>query len=409
MKSYIIFTPEITNMGGAQMYTANKVRFLKSKGWNVQVFFPKMKGEILIPELKEFKDNLILEMGIALRFMTKSLKRSIFQKVEKACEQADEIVMESQIITSSFLVEVIARHFGARHIINTIDEQIPVIFRDQNKYFEYKLLRWEFQNADERRLKQIFGVDYKESYLTFENTMVYRCTNVVAKEEKAYSFKPSDYTILSIGRLDKPYIIPMTEEIAAFAANHSAKTINVIYVGGSFKGEFEGIIDGVLKPLPNVNLYMLGYTFPVPISVINATDVAIACANSVNVTADLDVPTIVADMNDYMSVGVYGYDTNNKFYRELEPQVKISSMLDAVLIERKYPRKGTQTNTMEDVDKAFEKELTFIEKSKGNTGYYDVESFISLKTRLISRMVWWKYTIIDPSKIDPRKCDNKCK
>lgn len=402
MRLYIIFTPEITNMGGAQMYTANKVRFLKSKGWSVQVFCPKMKGEILIPELKEYKNNLILEMGIAFRYMTHSMKKKIVQKIETVCIGAQEVVLESQIITQSFLVEEIAEHIGARHIINTLDEHIIPTFKNQNHFFEYKLRRWEFQNASENRLKQVFGHDYQEEFLEYENNMVYKCVNVVSEETKQFDFTKSDFTILSIGRLDKPYIMPMTEEIRRFALNHEDKIINAIYVGGSFSGEFEVKIQNTLKPIKNIGLYMLGYTYPVPKSVLDNADVAIACANSVDVTADKDIPTIVADMNDCKAIGVYGYDTKNKFARVSEPPVEINILLESVLLENKYPPKGIMNDSMSDANEAFERELTFIEKSKGNTGYYDVESLVSLKTRLVSRLVWWKYKILDSGRLDPR-------
>jgi len=403
MKTYIIFTPEITNMGGAQMYTANKVQFLKKKGWNVQVFFPKRKGDVLIPELKEFENNLILELGIELRFMTRSMKKSAFQRIECFCKDSDEIVVESQIINHSFLVEEIAAYLGARHIINTLDERIPICFKKQNVFFEYKLRRWEFQNAGERRLKQVFGNDYKQEFLAFKNNMVYNCSNVVSEDSQELTFSDSDSTILSIGRLDKPYIIPMTEEIKLFATKHADKSMNVIYVGGSFTGEEEGKIKSILESVNNVNLYMLGYTFPVPFNVISIADVAIACANSVNVTADKDVPTIVADINDSMAIGVYGYDTENKFARVLEPKIAISKLLEAVLIGKHYPRKGILTDSMSDENEAFERELAFIERSKNNTGYYDVKSLMSLKTRIISRLVWWKYKILDPKRLDPRR------
>lgn len=404
MRTYIIFTPEITSMGGAQMYTANKIGFLRSKGWNVQVFFPKMKGEILIPELKEFRNNLIQELDIPLRFMTQSMKNTIFEKVRKASDLSDDIVMESQIITTSFLVEEIAEYIGARHIINSLDEKIPIVFVKQHLFFEYKLKRWEFQNASEKHLKKAFGKYYKEDFLAYENAMVYKCSNVVSdNEDKTYSFSQADYTVLSIGRLDKPYILPMTDEIALFANKHQNITINVLYVGGSFSGEYESKIEAILGGIKNVNLYMLGYTFPVPKTVIDAADVAIACANSVNVTADMDIPTIVADINDYMAIGVYGYDTQNKFARVTEPPVPISMLLESVLLDNKYPSNGFLTDTMSDANEAFERELTFIEKSKGNTGYYDIESFIPLKTRLLSRLVWWKYQFLEPSKLDPRK------
>lgn len=404
MKIYIIFTTQVTNMGGAQMYNANKVRFLKNKGWNVFIFFPQSNGEVLIPELKEYKNNIIPELGIQLRFLTCSMKKAIYHRLDSCCRDAQELVMESQVITSSFLVEEIAAHYSARHIINSFDERILLSYENQNRFFEYKLRRWEFQNASERRLKQTFGTDYKDEYKLFENNMVFKCSNVVSDDADIhYSFAKADYSILSIARLDKPYIMTMTEEIRKFSEIHSDKKLNVIYVGGSIQPGRVEEIRSVFKHLNNVNLYMLGYTFPVPRSIVEDADVAIAISNSVNVTADMDVPTIAVDNKDSMAIGVYGYDTENKIFRTSEPAIPISILLEAVLLEGKYPRRGVYTNTMSDVNEAFEKDLSFIEKSKGNTGYYDVESLITLKNRVISRLVWWKYQIIDPSRMDPRK------
>lgn len=354
------------------MYTANKVVFLKKHGWNVHVVPSKEKGEVLIPVLKEYKENLITDIGFAACFYPMWLKNRVFKKIKKLCDGSDEVILESQIISSSFFIEEIAEYLGARHIINTLDEQIPVSIKGQKAFFEYKLMRWEFQNAGEWRLRQIFGKNFKEEYIAFENQMVYSCDNVVSEDDVEYSFENADYTIVSIGRLDKPYIIPMTEEIKNFADNNSNKSINVIYVGGSFSGSFEDDIQSILSPVENLNCYILGYLYPVPKSIIRIADVAIACANSVNVTADRDVPTIVVDMNDHMAVGVYGYDTFNRFARTTEPRIGISAYLQSVLIDKRFIPKGLEFADHRNINTAFEKELSFIVKSKGNVGYYDV-------------------------------------
>jgi hypothetical protein len=65
------------------------------------------------------------------------------------------------------------------------------------------------------------------------------------------------------------------------------------------------------KQLSNTNIYMMGYTFPVPETILEKSDVGIASANSVLVTANKNVPTICIDMNDYYAIGVYGYTTKN--------------------------------------------------------------------------------------------------
>ena len=55
MKTYIIFTTQVTTMGGAQMYIRNKVLYLKDKGWETGV----IKTERISEEqyLKETKGD----------------------------------------------------------------------------------------------------------------------------------------------------------------------------------------------------------------------------------------------------------------------------------------------------------------------------------------------------------------
>ena len=56
MKKYIIITPTINNMGGAQMYVRNKVLYCREEGWETLVIAGQ-GDNILIPELMEFKNS----------------------------------------------------------------------------------------------------------------------------------------------------------------------------------------------------------------------------------------------------------------------------------------------------------------------------------------------------------------
>lgn len=42
-KFFVIFTSDIHSVGGMQMYTAGKAKYLKENGWEVQVFFSWFK------------------------------------------------------------------------------------------------------------------------------------------------------------------------------------------------------------------------------------------------------------------------------------------------------------------------------------------------------------------------------
>ena len=47
MKKYIILLGAIRNVGGAQAYTANKLKYMEEKGWEPHAFF-FVDGEITI-------------------------------------------------------------------------------------------------------------------------------------------------------------------------------------------------------------------------------------------------------------------------------------------------------------------------------------------------------------------------
>ena len=69
MKKYIILTPAIGDMGGAQMYVANKTSYFEKKGWNVSVFFFQSFSKILIKSLEPFRKNLVKDMQYACHFL----------------------------------------------------------------------------------------------------------------------------------------------------------------------------------------------------------------------------------------------------------------------------------------------------------------------------------------------------
>lgn len=390
MGKYVIITPEIGNMGGAQMFTENKVRYLRSHNWEVFVFYYIPYANPKLPLLQEYSGNWIPELSYGFFYVPKYKITQICKRIASIVGDG-EIIIETQLITLAYWGELFARYLGARHIINALEEQIPVFSDKENKFFEYKLKRWEFMNATEKRLHNVFKGRYKDEYLKYTNSVSFKCTNVVSEDNTVEIELPNcDYTILSIGRLDKDYVIPMTNEIKKFCLSYPNKKFNIIYVGGSLDGSKEREIPLMLK-CENANVYMMGYTFPISYDIIKSADVSIASANSVLVTADNGVPTICVDMNDSFGIGVYNFTTMNKFTRKSEPQIEISALLDEILIQQKYPKSNDRGNSSSQslMDEEFAKELDYLNRSRENMGYYDMESLYSRSKVLFSQMKWF--------------------
>lgn len=399
MSCYVFLTPELGNMGGAQMYTNNKVSYLKKNGWDVQVFYYKKGGEIKLPELVPYKDNYIKDFRSAFYYVPKWYLRKIARFISEKIGKSDDIVIESHLVELAYWGEALAKQLGARHICNFLEEQVEPLTEKKADFFEYKLKHWELMNSSESSQRRLFKGYYKSDFAQYANTVHFVCSNVVTDEKLNVEIHQSDFTILTIGRLDKPYVQPMTERIRLFVSSHPEKTYNVIYVGGSPDGNLEKSIPLQYKNLSNVHVYMLGYTFPVPSALLDKVDVGIASANSILVTADYNIPTICIDINDYYALGVYGYTTKNKFLRQDEPKGDISVLLEEVLIDRKYPkRNGIQRDDEMDIELG--KQLSYLDRSISYKGrYYDVYSMYKKSTIILAKMKWYLRRIIECLKL----------
>jgi glycosyltransferase involved in cell wall biosynthesis len=391
MNRYILLTPALGNMGGAQMYAANKCIYLENHGWEVNVFYYQ-NFPIKIKSLEKHKSNLIPDFSYGFYFIPAKRRREILDQIKACVSKDDNVIVETHLLSLAYWGELVAKEVGGRHIINFLEEGVPAFNDRQLAFFEFKLRNWELMNAEEICLHRVFKKHFKEEYLQYEHRVDFMCTNVIDESDNThYDFKTCDFSILSIGRLDKPYMVTMLEEIKKFVSEFSQLSFNLIFVGGSDSGEEEERIPTVFHEFGNVNVYMLGFTFPVPLSIIQSAGVGIASANSILVTADQGIPTIAVDIHDYKAIGVYGHTTRNKFLRTDEPLIPISSLLKDVLIEEMYPKREPSSASYSDaMDKEFEKELAFLKKSSCNEKiYFDVDAIYNKKKHLISHLKWY--------------------
>lgn len=387
MNTYIILTPEIGNMGGAQMYVQNKVSFLKKKGWKVFVLYYHYSEKILIPELSVFRELYYPELAWGVQYIPDVAYRRIISRIKTVIGETEEIIIESQLLLLSFWGERLAQSLGGRHIINILEERVTSFGPKELAFFEYKLFRWEFMNSDESTLNRVFGIYRKDSYKPFMNDVVFVSSNVTSDVDTLeYSFDKCDYTISSIGRLDKEYILPMFDEIRCFVNKHPDKLFNIIVVGGSTNGDIEEKVKFIFQSTPNVKIYLLGYLFPIPQKILRTIDVGIACANSVLVTSDVGIPTICVDMNDSQAIGIFGHTTYNRFCRDKEPKQGISKLIESVLIRRDYVK--SDENRHSEIDVELEKQYNYLTLSQNNSGYYDIVHLYSLCERTKAQCKW---------------------
>lgn len=386
MKHYIFLTSGIFEMGGAEMFTANKCKYLKSTGWDVRVFYYRKFGELKIQELAEYQENCIPELLFGFTYIPKNKRDKIISRICEGIQPGDEVVVESHIINLAYWGEMIAERCKGKSIVNAMEEKIAPFSDSEAAFVEFKLKRWEILNASEKSFKRYFNDRYKSEYANYVHKLMRAyCSNVTVKDDTfECGIQLADCNILSIGRLDKPYILPMFNEIKLFANCHSSKTINVLIIGGSPDGNVEQTIQNIFSEVKNVSLKFYGYLFPVPTKLLDMADVGIAMANSILVSSDYGIPTIAIDIQDLQPLGIFGRTTKNQFQRDKEPIQKISELLVDVLIDKKFAKlPPKEINVDDELKRVFSKQIDFLELSPKDHCYYDV----------LSVYPWYKYTI----------------
>lgn len=370
------------------MFTYNKLGYLSSHGWDVNIFFCNEAKSFLLRDLEQFGENRIPDLIYGISYLPYREQDEIVQRITEGITAEDEVVVESHLYNMGIWGELIAARIGAKNILNFMEEHIAQVNDDEVAYLEYKMKRYEILNASVKSFHRYFGDKYKEEYAAYTHKyMRVFCSNVVTHTVQSdFNFPKSDYNILSIGRIDKPYVLPTFSEVKKFVQLHSEMAFNMIVIGGAPKIEAENSIRGLFKDVPNVHLCMLGYMYPIPSNLIDMNDVAIATANSILVPSDEGVPTIAIDIHDNLPIGIYGRTTQNIFSRDNEPPCSVVGLLEDVLIMKKYPKtEPVISDEKAEMDAVFGKQVEFLNLSPGDGASYDVRSLYPWNMRLVNQ------------------------
>lgn len=402
MKKYIILTSGISDMGGAEMFTSNKVEYLQKYGWKVDVFFYRKVNNILLPTLQQFSGNRISDLIYNFRSLTSHHRNKIINNISKECNKYDEIVVESQLLTLSYWGEMIAENVNGNHIVNAMEESMPKLSNSEIKFLDFKLKNNQILNAvNERVLKRYFGDNIKEEYIKYIHDFLGKpiCSNVIQDIHVDLSkFGSADFNIISLGRLDKPYVLPTMFQLSKFIKKYPNLKFNLIIIGGSPNGEIEVKIQDIFKEVLNVNIQALGYLYPVPLQLIKMANVGIAMANSIDVLTQCGVPTINIDISDLKPIGIYGVTTYNKFNRDVnDERLTLIELLENLLINKTVNGQiqYDSIDLNQDLDSIFEKQINFLNRCLNCHEYFNIVDMYPKRCYLksqISRFVH-KYLI----------------
>lgn len=341
-KKYIIISLGITTMGGGQMYVRNKILYMQSNGWDVDVF-SAVEGTVYIAELKKFK-HITPELRYPIYLFSKSTRERIINMLIEAIniKQYNEIIIESTCLGGSTWAEVLAQRIGAKHFFFSISEQTIVqsktIIQD---FLIFKHKRHELAGIANQSIYNLFlqfhPININESY-----RLSARCNNVVEDIPcpllKDIDVKKYDYVIGCLSRLDKPFIAYAIKDLISYVNAHNNKKYLLIMIGGApEKTSYEQNIRRMLKNIHNIELIITGYMYPIPTKLLDICDAFFSSAGSSRACMRSGIPTINYDVNDYRPIGIIGRTTNNLLMRaDNEPIQDFSKLMDDILERKIY-------------------------------------------------------------------------
>ncbi|HHX68827.1 MAG TPA: hypothetical protein GX708_12345 [Gallicola sp.] len=294
-------------------------------------------GIIEIENLKRFRSNYIKDLSIPYLATTNKIRKLVASKISNTSTDTVEYVVETHTPSLSLWGEYISKQIKAKHISYFLSENFAPLTIKNFAFFKFKLEQNLLYGISDKSISGLFGYELKSVTLN----AVGCSTNIVEEIDlkEFSSLQRRDYNILSLGRLDKPYIFNMIKSIKMFAIDNIDKEINLFIVGDSSNSTITKKVLEQFESCKNIHCLFFGYLYPIPRKIFTLSDVCIASAGSVRVASKENVPTIVIDANDYEAIGVFGYTTDNTLFRSDEVPTSIVKLLHNVLVDKIYSLK----------------------------------------------------------------------
>ncbi|WP_321381708.1 hypothetical protein [Trichococcus shcherbakoviae] len=405
MKKYIIFG-HLQGLGGGQIYLSNKVRYLEKRGWTVEVF-AETTDNIKLDNIKKFSGNNIPELKYPPHCFSKKRVEEIVQKIIDKIDSTNTIILESNAPQYAFWGEIVAERLGAKHLAYILGAFYTHRTSSELDYFKYKLKRKEIAGISKNSLQDLFGsyMDLDEDHKMFLNAC---CTNSVSEISNPIidKIEKKEFVIGHVGRLGKPYILGMIDEIITFAKRYPNKYIQLILIGG-VEGEIakKTMIQNKFINIKNVELIFTDELFPIPKSVFKKTDICIGSSGSAIICAREKVPTILVKDTSPVPIGIIGYTLIKEPYSQYAPYEKykgsMAQLIEDILIKNCCENMSyfPPVNIDDDMISEYDKHMDFVSRMPDDKCYYDVLSIKPHGRKIILATILRLFNIPNANKV----------
>lgn len=324
MIKYIIITPRVCSMGGAQLYVLRRANYLINLGYDVHIIVGDHGENFpLRDKFNGIKIHCVPEILQRIAQVSIKKQEKVLNALEEKIGMGDEYLVESHDLTTIEWGEVLSAKLGAKHLAYPLAE--PRVrkykFLPGMRIFKEKLANGEFYGCSSLALSEIFQrIDVPNNFVN----IAYDESELANISTPSVSFikNPNDYVITTITRLDKTYIEPLSDAVAEMARKYEMNRFVLLIIGGSTNKKREQYLkenyNNETYKINNLEIKYLGYINKLGKDIYKVTDAFIGMGTaSINAISQKCI-TINVDPRNGMkqSSGVFGVDTQNFAYSE---------------------------------------------------------------------------------------------
>lgn len=373
MKKYIILSYTICGMGGGQMYQFNKLRYMKEQGYDTYLFYCKEDKLVLTDIINYCKLKCIKEFDVNPSYLSSNKRKNVLNEFERYIGSiSEDSIIESCNLNSSLWGELISKKHNCVSYIYIIDEKIGKLDKSTFNYLKFKRDNNLVKGIKKETYKMVFG-EFPDNY---DYCLPVVCSNVLIDTYKTlenYEIDESKYDlkICTIGRIDKPYVPTLVNEILIIAKRLNKKKILYCMIGDSPNRDDIQKIKNALGSCSNLHCILLGAIYPIPRNLLYEFDIFISSAGSASLTSRLAIPTISIDAKDYNAIGIMQIETQNSVFRDKEPIESISSKV--LFLVNNYDRIKEKLNVVDefDLDSILTSHIKYISKIVNSKVYFN--------------------------------------
>lgn len=375
MRYYVIFSSIIEGIGGSMIYQLNKLRYYKAKGYGVSLFhFDQNCKNIEIEDLLQYKNNICKDFEIHPSLLSIKRRNNVIQYIKNIIDYDNqyELIIESDGFTTLFWGEYVASVLKAKHIVFILAENVIIREKSTFEFCYFKLQRKELFGISPLSTQTLFS---KWINLPIERASSLKayCSNCLADIDylSKHTIPKSDYVIGTIGRLDKPYLLPILKEIAKFVNTYSDYSFTILLIGGTKDKRRLNSIQQLFRNNSNVNLYITGDLYPIPVELVKLANIYISKAGSAYVSKKLGIPTIKCGLQNSLPISIENYG-DTPISEECNTIINVQDVLKETLFKGKYPKIEVNFDSEEENKVDFKEHYLAISLSNPNRDYYDV-------------------------------------